>query len=180
MRLTRHSGLAALSWWLHNAFSHFRQPDQRTDIPILYFLGYRRKRTSMSENIDAERHAGRSSEQKPLGFAALSSLMASDEEQELLIFRKFNEISARNLLYMQCELLSIEERLKRCDRKLSSSGDMNLEEAAETWEVMVEQAKDEKTEAREMMELVKELRVKIKEYRKRVQNLYTLLLLTSG
>ncbi|KAI1071462.1 hypothetical protein LB507_005295 [Fusarium sp. FIESC RH6] len=118
----------------------------------------------MFESMDAEKHAGQSPEQKPLGFAAWSSLMASDDEQELLIFRKFNEISTRNLLYLQCELLSLEERMKRCDRKLSTAGDMDLEEAAETWEVMVERAKDGRQEAQEMMELVKELRVKMKEY----------------
>lgn len=134
----------------------------------------------MPENKDVEKQAGQNSEHKPLGFAALSSLMASDGDQELLIFRKFDEISARNLLYMQCELLSIEERLKKCDKKLSSSGDMDLEEAAETWEVMVEQAGDGRAEAQEMMELVKELRFKTKEYRKQVQNLYPLLLLTYG
>ena len=124
------------------------------------------ERMPMSENNDIEKHAGQNSEQKPLGFAALSSLMASDDDQELLIFRKFDEISARNLLYLQCELLSIEERLKRCDRRVSSSGDIDLEEAAEIWEVMVEQAKDGRAEAQEMMEVVKELRLKIKEYRK--------------
>lgn len=121
---------------------------------------------SMSGSKDVERHAGQNSEQKALGFAALSSLMASDDDQELLIFRKFDELSARNLLYLQCELLSIEERLKRYDRKVSSSGDMDLEEAAETWEVMVEQTKDGRIEAQEIMRLVKELRVKMKEYRK--------------
>ncbi|KAJ4017492.1 hypothetical protein NW766_003552 [Fusarium irregulare] len=118
----------------------------------------------MPEKEDVEKHAGQTSEQKPLGFAALSSLMASDGDQELLIFRKFDEISARNLLYMQCEILSIEERLKKCDRKLASSGEMDLEEAAETWEVMVEQAKDGRKEAKEMIDLIKELRVNMKEY----------------
>jgi len=120
----------------------------------------------MYGNKDVEKHAGQTSQQKPLGFAALSSLMASDGAQELFVFRKFDEISARNLLYMQCELLSIEERLKKCDKKLASSGDIDLEEAAETWEVMVEQARDGRTEAQEMMELVREMRSKVKEYRK--------------
>ncbi|KAF5673451.1 hypothetical protein FHETE_3365 [Fusarium heterosporum] len=118
----------------------------------------------MSGNKDVEKHAGQNSQQKPLGFAALSSLMASDGDQELLIFRKFDEISARNLLYLQCELLSIEERLEKLDKKLSSSGDMDLEEAAETWEVMIEQAQDGKTEAKEMMALIDQLRAKMKEY----------------
>jgi hypothetical protein len=146
--------------------SHFGQPDERIDFLILNLSYYRNKPSSMPENKDVEKQAGQSFEQKPLGFAALSSLMASDGDQELLIFRKFDEISARNLLYLQCELLSIEDRLKRCDRKLSKSGDMDLEEAAETWETMVEQAKDGKPVAQEMMELIHELRAKVKEYRK--------------
>ncbi|SPJ73561.1 uncharacterized protein FTOL_03291 [Fusarium torulosum] len=118
----------------------------------------------MSGNKDVEKHAGQNSQQKPFGFAALASLMASDGDQELLIFRKFDEISARNLLYLQCELLLIEERLKKWDKKLSRSGDMDLDEAAATWEVMLEQAKDGRTEAKEMMELVGQLRAKMKEY----------------
>lgn len=40
-----------------------------------------------------------------------------------------------------------------------------LEQAAETWEMMNEQAKAGKPEAKEMLELVNQLRVKIKEYR---------------
>lgn len=119
----------------------------------------------MSGNKDVEKDAGQNSQQKPLGFAALSSLMTSDGDQELLIFRKFEEISARNLLYLQCELLLIEERLKKWDKKISSSGNIDLEEAAETWEVMVEQAKDGRAEAKEMMALVDQLRAKVKEYR---------------
>lgn len=134
----------------------------------------------MPENRDVEKNAAQNYEPRPLGFAALSSLMASDGDQELLIFQKFDEISARNLLYMQFELLSVEERLKKCDMKLSNSGDMELEEAAETREVMVEQAKNGRKEAQEMMELVTELRLKMKEYRKRVRNLYSSLLLTAG
>jgi hypothetical protein len=120
----------------------------------------------MSGNKDVEKHAGQNSQQKPSGFAALSSLLASDGDQELLIFRKFDEISARNLLYLQCELLLIEERLKKWDKKLSGSDDMDLDEAAATWEVMLEQAKNGRREAKEMMELVGQLRAKMKEYRK--------------
>ncbi|KAJ4325097.1 hypothetical protein N0V84_003641 [Fusarium piperis] len=118
----------------------------------------------MPANNDVEMQAGQNSQQKLLGFAALASLMASDRDQELLIFRKFDEISARNLLYLQCELLTIEERLKRWDKKVSNSSDMDLEEAAETWEVMVEQAKDGGIEANEMVALVAQLRAKVKEY----------------
>lgn len=99
-----------------------------------------------------------------LGFAALSSLMASDGDRELLVFRRFNEISARNLLYLQCELLALEGELRRWDEMVSSSGNTALEQAAETWEIMVEQADKGTQEAKRMVELVAKLREKMREY----------------
>jgi hypothetical protein len=66
----------------------------------------------MRNYFDIEMNAGQALTRPSLGFAALSSWIVSDRDQELLVFRKFGEISARNLLYLQCELLSIEGRLK--------------------------------------------------------------------
>ncbi|KAI3588004.1 hypothetical protein IWW34DRAFT_601883 [Fusarium oxysporum f. sp. albedinis] len=117
-----------------------------------------------SETADVEKHGGQDIQQGPLGFAALSSLMVSDGDQELLIFRRFDDISTRNLLYLQCELLSIEDRLKKWDRNVLKSRNTKLEEVAYRWEEMVKQAKEGKDEAKEMMELVYQLRSKIKEY----------------
>ncbi|KAH7485988.1 hypothetical protein FOMA001_g5012 [Fusarium oxysporum f. sp. matthiolae] len=131
-----------------------------------------------SETADVEKHGGQDIQQGPLGFAALSSLMVSDGDQELLIFRRFDDISTRNLLYLQCELLSIEDRLKKWDRNVLKSRNTKLEEVAYRWEEMVKQAKEGKDEAKEMMELVYQLRSKIKEYRKSAHDLLFRLLLT--
>ncbi|CVK85336.1 uncharacterized protein FPRN_06787 [Fusarium proliferatum] len=114
--------------------------------------------------FDIEMNVGLTATQPSLGFSALSSWIVSDSDQELLVFRKFREISARNLLYLQCELLSIESRLKAWDKQVEGSNDTVLEQVAETWEVMIEQAEAGKTEAKDMLELVKLLRIKIKEY----------------
>ncbi|KNB14333.1 hypothetical protein FOXG_13211 [Fusarium oxysporum f. sp. lycopersici 4287] len=118
----------------------------------------------MRKVFDIEMNAGQAATRPPLGFSALSSWIVSDRDQELLVFRKFGETSARNLLYLQCELLSIEGRLKAWDKQVEASNDTALEQAAETWEMMNEQAKAGKPEAKEMLELVNQLRVKIKEY----------------
>lgn len=119
----------------------------------------------MRNIFDTEMNAGQAPTRPSLGFSSLSSWIVSDRDQELLIFRKFREISARNLLYLQCELLSIESKLKVWDRHVEGSNDTVLEQAAETWEMMIEQAKAGIPEANEMLELVNQLRVKIKEYR---------------
>ncbi|SCN88029.1 uncharacterized protein FFNC_08511 [Fusarium fujikuroi] len=109
-------------------------------------------------------NAGQAATRPSLGFSALSSWIVSDKDQELLVFRKFGEISARNILYLQCEVLSIESRLKAWDKQVEGSNDTALEQVAETWEMMIEEAEAGKTEAKDMLELVKQLRVKIKEY----------------
>ncbi|ENH63690.1 uncharacterized protein FRV6_15665 [Fusarium oxysporum] len=109
-------------------------------------------------------NAGQAATRPSLGFSALSSWIVSDKDQELLVFRRFGEISARNLLYLQCELLNIEGRLKAWDKQVEDSNDTALEQAAETWEMMVEQAGAGRPKAKEMLELVNQLRVKIKEY----------------
>ncbi|KAI1035442.1 hypothetical protein LB504_006080 [Fusarium proliferatum] len=118
----------------------------------------------MRSFLDIEMNAGVTATRPSLGFSALSSWIVSDRDQELLVFRKFGEISARNLLYLQCELLNIEGRLKAWDKHIEASNDTALEEAAESWEMVVEQAEAGKPEAKEMLELVGQLRVKIKEY----------------
>ncbi|KAF5683577.1 hypothetical protein FDENT_7189 [Fusarium denticulatum] len=118
----------------------------------------------MQNLFDIEMHAGQAATRPSLGFSALSSWIVSDRDQELLVFRKFGEISARNLLYLQCELLSIESKLKAWDKQVEGSNDTALEQAAETWEMMVEQAEADRPEAKEMLELVSQLRIKIKEY----------------
>ncbi|EEU45286.1 uncharacterized protein NECHADRAFT_80821 [Fusarium vanettenii 77-13-4] len=110
----------------------------------------------MPATDDIEMSASRNIEPTPLGFAAVVSLMASDRDQDLLIFRKFGRISARNLLYLQCELLAIEDQLRKWDKKIACCRDIDLEEVAETWEVMIKEAKQGKTEATEMMGLIDE------------------------
>ncbi|RSL88519.1 hypothetical protein CEP51_001689 [Fusarium floridanum] len=67
----------------------------------------------MSGIDDLEMSAGQKIEPKPLGFAAVASLMASDQDQDLLIFRKFDKMSARNLLYLQYEALDLQSRIAR-------------------------------------------------------------------
>ncbi|KAI8721324.1 hypothetical protein NCS52_00579600 [Fusarium sp. LHS14.1] len=118
----------------------------------------------MSRTPDIERCVDQGLRHDLLGFTALSSWMASDGDRELLVFRTFNEISARNLLYLQCELLALEGELRRWDKMVSSSGNTTLEQVAETWEIMVKQADKDTQEAGKMVELVTKLRVKMKEY----------------
>lgn len=100
------------------------------------------------------------------GFSNVARWIALDRDGESLIYREFREVTARNLLYLQCELLDIERQLKERDILDANSLDMELKDAARTWETLKSQYKDGKEEAKTHMNLIMEMRVKLKEYRK--------------
>ncbi|KXH47979.1 hypothetical protein CNYM01_02567 [Colletotrichum nymphaeae SA-01] len=99
------------------------------------------------------------------GFAQASWLLASDVDSEGFIFRKFGKLSARNILYLQCELLALEEKLEKFDQLIDRSTDTSLQDSARKWENLVAQSNEGEPRAVEMMATVRELRVKLREYR---------------
>ncbi len=100
------------------------------------------------------------------GFAAAAEWIADDCDSETFIYRKFDDLGARNLLYLQCEILLLRKRLAAYDQRVArDDADMDLKEAARTWEVLVEQCEAGRDGALEQMSLIVELRAKIKEYR---------------
>lgn len=99
------------------------------------------------------------------GFAEASWLLASDVDSEGFIFRKFSKLSARNILYLQCELLALEEKLEKFDRLVDRSTDTSLQESARKWEKLVAQSIEGEPRAVGMIATVRELRVKLREYR---------------
>jgi len=55
------------------------------------------------------------------GYSKLASLMGA--YPETLIFRRFGAISAQNLLYLQAELVHLEQTLQECAVANERSGD---------------------------------------------------------
>ncbi|KAK1731968.1 uncharacterized protein BDZ83DRAFT_11248 [Colletotrichum acutatum] len=98
------------------------------------------------------------------GFAEASWLLASDVDSESFIFRRFNRLSARNILYLQCELLALEERLEKFDRVVDRNIDTSLQEFARKWERLLAQSNEGEPRAVNMIAAVRELRVKLREY----------------
>jgi hypothetical protein len=55
-----------------------------------------------------------------LGYPRLAQVYADDPDGETLVFRKFDELSARNLLRMQSGMLFLETKLQDLDRVMCS------------------------------------------------------------
>ncbi|KAF4815483.1 hypothetical protein CGCTS75_v013037 [Colletotrichum tropicale] len=102
------------------------------------------------------------------GYLVAASWLARDIDNETLIFRKFDTLSAANLLYMQSEILELERRLDNMHLLTVQGDDMDLKDAASTWETLVEQSRAGtahfRQDAKERMGLIRELRERLREY----------------
>ncbi|KAK4159940.1 hypothetical protein QBC43DRAFT_326365 [Cladorrhinum sp. PSN259] len=110
-----------------------------------------------TDNIDIE--------QSPqTGYPALGDFLAADPDSESLVFRKFDRLSARNLLSLQSEIIALEAESKRLDREICF-GDEELLASVGRWETLLEKAeKDMNSVEFRYLDLTRRIRPKIKEY----------------
>ncbi|KAI1350811.1 hypothetical protein F5Y01DRAFT_139981 [Xylaria sp. FL0043] len=132
----------------------------------------------MTEQIELGQNHHNPTNPKPAGYTQWASWIASDSDSEPFLFRKFDELAALNLLYLQSEMLSIEAQLRQLDQEDVRQPDIDSINATRQWEILVAQcappefsdSESANTEskacirARRRMELILRLRTKIKEY----------------
>ena len=96
------------------------------------------------------------------GYPSFAHFIARDGDAA--IYRRFSHLSARNLLYLQSELHSLDDRLRILDAEDAS--DITNEEApkaAREWRYLSD---DANPRARLHREIHEQFRVKLKEYRR--------------
>jgi hypothetical protein len=99
------------------------------------------------------------------GYPSLAAFIASDHDKSTEIYRRFGKLSARNLLYLQSELVELEAKQNAFDEE-DVRGPMDTKACARDWAVFAERAKNPANEReKKRMELAMEIRAKIKEYR---------------
>ncbi|KAF2494499.1 hypothetical protein BU16DRAFT_41192 [Lophium mytilinum] len=102
------------------------------------------------------------------GFPSLSALLASDHD--LQVFRRFDRLASRNLLYLQAEILDLETRLDELDAadlevaNAEESEWMEVKLTARCWESFAEKAENGEEREVEKMKLVKLIRERMAEY----------------
>jgi hypothetical protein len=102
------------------------------------------------------------------GFPAVAAWIARDPDNETFIFRKFDELTARNLLHLQSQVIVLEAKLKKYDEESRDNEELNKSLLA--WETFERRANDGNyPEETDRMELVKEIQVKLKDYRQSSQ-----------
>lgn len=108
------------------------------------------------------------------GFSDLAKFIASDRDGDTAIFRRFDSLSSRNLLYLQSELAELESLQRQYDEedaKDSLQADLSaaINSTFRDWSSFNQGANDPNSPVRERlkkrMQLVAAVREKLKEYR---------------
>ncbi len=105
------------------------------------------------------------------GYPSLAAFIASDPDHSTAIYRRFDRLSARNLLYLQAELSILEKKQDELDKEDLKSDDIDAKDKARNWETLLARAEAGSDDAaEERVKVVKAIRDKIKEYSKSLED----------
>ncbi|MCJ1225473.1 hypothetical protein MMC12_002122 [Toensbergia leucococca] len=96
------------------------------------------------------------------GYPSLANFISQDSDAA--IYRRFERLSARSLLYLQSELHDLEEQLENCDREdASKDADVAARKSARSWDHLTSNAKTRTREA-DRLKLIRKIKAILKEY----------------
>ena len=111
------------------------------------------------------------------GYPSLAAFIASDRDKSTAIYRRFDRLSARNLLYMQSELVELEAKQDAFDAE-DSQGTLEAKDSARNWQTLNKRATETgSTREKERLEVVRDIRKTLKEYRKKTLSIALIRLL---
>lgn len=99
------------------------------------------------------------------GFPALARRIAVNPDYEAFVFRKFDRLSARNLLHLESRLAYLEWKQDQADEQAAQSRDNEALRSLRVWEAFEENAKDGSRPEHGRMMIAEEIRETMKEYR---------------
>ena len=101
------------------------------------------------------------------GYASLAAFIASDKDRSTSIFRRFDRLSARNLLYLQSELAELEAQQDALDAQDAGNINAATEDigSVRDWHTLITRSKNAaNVREKEQLRLVLEVREKLQKY----------------
>lgn len=92
-----------------------------------------------------------------IGIPLLAQRIALGPDYEAFIFRKFDQLSARNLLHLESRLGYLEYKLDQADRQAEHGLDNETRRSIRAWEAFEENAKDKDRPGHAWMKIVEEV-----------------------
>ena len=129
----------------------------------------------VSMSRDAE-HTNRGQEY-PNGFSSVAAFIAEDPDNTSTIYRRFDRLAARNLLYLQARLQKLEAVQDKLDNENLLNGDLEASKAASSWEDFEALAITSERE-KKRMEMADQIQVTLKAYRRLPRSSWLVALLT--
>lgn len=99
-----------------------------------------------------------------VGFSSLAAYIADDKDKSISIYRAFQRLSSRNLLYLEAELLELELQQDYFDDQLLQA-DAETQRWARSWKSLVTGSR-ENTKAQQRIDLIMKIRQVMKAYRR--------------
>lgn len=104
------------------------------------------------------------------GYPALAAWTARNPDYDTFIFRRFDRLSAYNLLVLESQVTALEAGLDQLDEQALRTSvlnpeDLELSRSVRNWEVFAERAKDQSLPEYKRMVILNEISAKLKEYR---------------
>ena len=98
------------------------------------------------------------------GYASVANFIARDQDNTSTIFRRFDRIAARNLLYLQSKLQRLEAIQDDLDGQDLRTNDKDSKKAATSWEDF-ETLATMREQEKKRMEIADEIQKTMKKYR---------------
>lgn len=99
------------------------------------------------------------------GYPALADFLAQDIDNETYVFRKFERLAARNILYLQGELIKLESDVDALERGARDSTDSDVHLSLRSWAELAENARDPKREfEKKARKIAEDVEVKLRKY----------------
>ena len=118
----------------------------------------------MSQSLDVE--LATSDKEYPNGFASVAAFIAKDPDNTSTIYRRFDRLAARNLLYLQSKLQNLEATQDQLDDEDLRTDDVESKKAATSWEDFERLAKTQGREReKKRMEVAEQIEIAISKYR---------------
>lgn len=93
------------------------------------------------------------------GYASLASFIASDVDKSTAIYRRFDRLSARNLLFLQSELEELQDLQDQFDAE-DSKGAIEEKAIIRNLAILKQRVKDGDAKAKRRLELLERLQIR--------------------
>jgi hypothetical protein len=98
------------------------------------------------------------------GYPSLATWAARDPDNETFIFRRFDRLSARNILHQQAHIVALELEIDAQDEEARYGDDETAKESSSRWETLMEHSGNHQRSEKQRVEKLDELKDRLHDY----------------